>query len=380
MRDRQGALARPRSVLLTTDTLGGVWSHTLELARALRESGINVVLAAMGRQPTAEQEREVRAIGGVDFHAVPYKLPWMEDPWDDIARAGDWLLELTEASGAEVAHLSEPVFAALPWRIPTLAVGHSCVLSWYEAVRGESAPPEWERYRAAMTAGFLAAGAVAAPSRTMLAALARHYGVRGGSVVPNGRDPTRYVPAPKDPVIFTAGRLWDPAKNLALLVEVAGELPWPVYAAGDVSGPDGGGSRDPGCVRLLGMLAPEAMTEQLARSAVYALPARYEPFGLTVLEAALAGCALVLGDIPSLRELWDAVAIFVPPDEPETLRAAIDALVHDQGLRQTLAMRARRRALGFSPARMAGGYLDLYDRLLSGRTAARSAEVPTCAS
>jgi hypothetical protein len=43
-------------------------------------------------------------------------------------------------------------------------------------------------------------------------------------------------------------------------------------------------------------------------------------------------------------------------------------------------MRARRRALGFSPARMAGGYLDLYDRLLSGRTAARSAEVPTCAS
>jgi hypothetical protein len=66
------------------------------------------------------------------------------------------------------------------------------------------------------------------------------------------------------------------------------------------------------------------------------------------------------------------------------LRAAIDALVHDQGLRQTLAMRARRRALGLSPARMAGGYLDLYDRLLSGRSAARSAarsaEVPTCAS
>ncbi len=32
------------------------------------------------------------------------------------------------------------------------------------------------------------------------------------------------------------------------------------------------------------------------------LPARYEPFGLSVLEAALSGCALVLGDIPSLRE------------------------------------------------------------------------------
>jgi len=372
--------ARPRRVLLTADTVGGVWSHALELARALGDEGIDVTLAALGPAPTREQECDARAIGGLDLHATTCRLPWMADPWDDVARAGDWLLELAVSSDCDLAHLSEPAFAALAWWIPTVAVGHSCVLSWHVAVRGASAPPQWDRYRAAMTAGFRSAGAVAAPTRAMLAALGRHYGVRGGSVVPNGRDAARYRPAPKERFILTAGRLWDPAKNVALLAEVAAELPWPVYAAGELTPPDGGGVSVAGCIRQLGPLGPLAMADRLASAAIYALPARYEPFGLSILEAALAGCALVLGDIPSLRELWDGVAIFVPPDEPETLRAALEALIQDQGLRQTLAMRGRRRALGFSPARMAAGYLEIYARLLSGRAEPRDEEVPTCAS
>jgi glycogen(starch) synthase len=380
MIDRAPNRARPRSVLLTADTIGGVWSHALELAGALRTGGIDVVLAAMGRRPSPAQERDARRIDGLAFHAAPYRLPWMEDPWDDVSRAGEWLLELADSSGCEVAHLSEPVFGALPWRIPALVVGHSCVLSWYAAVHGEEAPPEWARYREAMRAGFCSAGAVAAPSRAMLAAIGRHYGVRGGSVVPNGRDAARYAPGPKRPIILTAGRLWDRAKNLALLAEVAEALPWPVHAAGALTPPDGTRATTTGGVHLLGPLEPDAMAESLACAAIYALPARYEPFGLSILEAALSGCALVLGDVPSLRELWDGVAIFVPPDEPETLRAALVALVEDQGLRHTLAMRARRRALGFSPARMAAGYLDIYARLLSGRAEAASEEVPTCAS
>ena len=56
-------------------------------------------------------------------------------------------------------------------------------------------------------------------------------------------------------------------------------------------------------------------------AAIYALPARYEPFRLEVLEAAAPGCALVLGDIASLRELWDGAALFVAPDDDRALRA-----------------------------------------------------------
>ena len=47
-------------------------------------------------------------------------------------------------------------------------------------------------------------------------------------------------------------------------------------------------------------LSGEDIRPWFARAGIYALPAVYEPFGLSVLEAALSGCALVLGDIPSL--------------------------------------------------------------------------------
>lgn len=371
---------RPRTVLLTTDTIGGVWSHTLELARALGPEGIGVVLAAMGRRPTDEQRRAAQAIPSVTLHAATYRLPWMDEPWEHVARAGEWLLSLADAFACDIIHLSEPVFAALPWRVPRVAVGHSCVLSWYEAVRGEEAPGEWDEYRRAMTAGFRSADAVVAPSAAMAAALARHYGARGISVIRNGRSAARYVPAPKQPIVFTAGRLWDPAKNVGALIAAAPHLTWPVHAAGEATSPAGCGATEGGTVELVGALDEAAMADRLGRAAIFALPARYEPFGQSILEAALAGCALVLGDISSLRELWSGAAVFVPPDEPEALRSALDSLIRDQPRRRRLGAAARCRGVEYSPERMTQGYLELYARLLGAiRPPAPPKEASACA-
>jgi glycosyltransferase involved in cell wall biosynthesis len=102
----------------------------------------------------------------------------------------------------------------------------------------------------------------------------------------------------------------------------------------------------------------------LRRAAMFALPARYEPFGLSALEAGLAGCALVLGDIPSLREVWHDAAIFVPPDQPEALEATLLDLIADAPRRWSLAYTARVRAQQFTPERMAQGYMTLYRQLM----------------
>jgi glycogen synthase len=365
------------NVLLTADTAGGVWYPTLALARAFHARGIGVTCAAMGPPLTASQQHEARALPGLTVHAAELRLPWMDEPWEDVTRAGAWLLEL--GASADLVHLSEPVFGALPWAVPSVAVAHSCVLSWFAAVRGEPAPPTWDRYRLAMTHGLRSADAVVAPSRAMLAAVRRHYGTHGGTVVPNGRAPGRYASGVKEPFVLTAGRLWDEAKNVGLLAEVAPRLSWPILAAGDTQSPDGG-AVEPGGLRLLGPLGPEAMADRFARAAIYALPARYEPFGQSILEAALSGCALVLGDIPSLRELWEGVALFVSPDDHAALHVALDSLIRDPDLRRTLATRARRRALGYSAERMADGYLAIYSRLMAQRDPGGRTEVPACAS
>jgi glycogen(starch) synthase len=186
----------------------------------------------------------------------------------------------------------------------------------------------------------------------MLQSLAANYGFgRAGVVLPNGRRTQLFAPGAKGDLVFAAGRFWDQAKNLTALEQVAPALPWPLQVAGSTLHPDGT-HHAPRGVESLGELPRPELARRLASAPIYAHPARYEPFGLSVLEAALSGCALVLGDIPSLRETWGQSALFVRPDDHEGLRAAIARLIADPVRRTALAESARTRALHFTAARM----------------------------
>jgi glycogen synthase len=372
------ARSRPVRVLMTADTVGGVWTYALDLARALGVEGIEVALATMGAFPSTSQRREAQAIGNLQLFESEFSLPWMENPWQDVGAAGAWLLDLAARIGPDVVHLNEPVYASLPWSVPTVAVGHSCVLSWWQAVWGAAAPAVWSRYQQEMAQGLSSADAVVAPSAWMLRQLGQYYGVSGGRIIPNGRDDTSLEPDAKGAVVFAAGRVWDPAKNLLALEPVARGLPWPVYIAGDAQHPAGSRHIQTDHVHLLGRLSTHEISTWLRRASIYAFPARYEPFGLSVLEAALGGCALVLGDLPTLREQWDGRAVFVAPEDPATLRLAIESLIDNPDLRHALAMRARRHALTLTPRRMALAYMNLYSDLLAWRT--QSDQEPACAS
>ena len=117
-------------------------------------------------------------------------------------------------------------------------------------------------------------------------------------------------------------------------------------------------------MRLTPKRARAEMALWLSRAAIFALPARYEPFGLSALEAGLAACALVLGDIPSLREVWHDTAIFAPPEQPEALAAALLGLIAEAPRRRQWARRAQVRAQQFTPERMAQEYVMLYHQLI----------------
>lgn len=355
----------PRRVLMTTDTVGGVWSFSLELCAELCGRGATVLLAACGGEPDAGQRAAAQRIAGLQLCTSRAKLEWMQDPWRDVDWTGAWLLELARRFRPEVVHLNEYSHAALDWQAPVVVVGHSCVLSWFAAVRHERAPAEWDEYRRRVRAGLEAADLVVAPTGAMLAALRRHHGpLPRARVIMNGARPERFMPGDKEPMIFSAGRLWDEAKNVAALVRVAAELPWPVVVAGPAAFDGQGGEvRLPG-VRSLGRVSQEALARWLGRASIYALPARYEPFGLSALEAALAGCALVLGDVQSLREVWGSCALFVPPDDTDALSATLRRLVRDRDERQALARLGRARALELGPRRMGTAYLTAYREVL----------------
>jgi glycogen(starch) synthase len=360
-------IQRPRRVLMTADTVGGVWTYALELARALSSSEVEILLATLGAPPSQSQLQAASRLQNIRVVSASFRLEWMTDPWDDVARAGDWLLDLEQEHAPDIVHLNGYVHAALPWAAPRVVVAHSCVLSWWRATRGGDAPEKWGRYAEAVREGLLAADRVIAPTRAMLDALIAHYGpLPRAGVIYNARDASVFRPLPKDEFVLGAGRLWDEGKNVQALADVAPGLPWPVLLAGECQGPEGQ-RVSPGGAGLLGPVAESQMARLLGRAAIFAHPARYEPFGLCALEAALSGCALVLGNIPSLRELWEGVALFAPPNDKAALAHAITRLIRQPHELARRGQRARERALLLEPAAMAEAYLSVYEGVIASR-------------
>lgn len=369
--DGPPTVRRPLRVLMTTDTLGGVWTYALELAGALSRRDVSTVLATMGGPPSPAARTAALAIPGLSLVESSYRLEWMDDPWDDVARAGDWLLDLEERVRPDVVHLNGYCHAALPFHAPRVVVAHSCVLSWWRAVRNAPAPARYDRYRAEVASGLRAASAVVAPTAAMLGALAESYGpFPGGEVIPNARDHLLFQPAAKERFVFAAGRLWDEAKNLAVLEKVAPRISWPLLVAGSDMGPSGIGRRAGESLCSLGWMSESELAWWMARASIYAFPARYEPFGLSILEAGLSGCALVLGDLPSLREVWEDAAVFVPPDDVDALASALGLLTARPERRAMLGAQARRRAMRFGSGAMARRYLEVYLEVLARGLAA----------
>ncbi len=116
-------------ILMTTDTAGGVWHYALDLAGALMEEDIKIVLVAMGPLPTPAQLSQVkkRQKLGLIFHHRPYKLEWMDDPWEQVDKAGWWIKEIYNNEKPDLIHFNNYAQVNLGWEVPTVLVAHSCV-------------------------------------------------------------------------------------------------------------------------------------------------------------------------------------------------------------------------------------------------------------
>ncbi len=189
-------MMHPLRILMTADAIGGVWTYCLELAAALAEYDVEIALATMGARPSAAQRAELARLPNVELFASDYRLEWMDDAWSDVDEAGEWLLEVAREFAPDVVHLNGYVHAALSWEVPVLVVAHSCVLSWWDAVKDENAPAQWSEYGHRVSRGLRHADLVIAPTRSMLDALNEHYAFA---------TPERVIPNCRQPQLFSRG-------------------------------------------------------------------------------------------------------------------------------------------------------------------------------
>lgn len=356
-------------VLMSADAVGGVWQYSLDLASGLVRRGLAVTVAVLGPAPSAARIAAAESATGARIRVTGLPLDWTADTADSVLDAARALAGLATTLRADLVHLHSPAMALADFPVPVAAVCHSCVATWWDAVETGPLPADLA-WRHDLTAqGCRAADALLAPTRAHALATARVCGLsRSPVVVRNGRAPSGVPPRAATPVAFTAGRLWDRAKNAAALDRLAARLSAPLRAAGSVDGPNGARVETRHLQRL-GRLDDAGIAAELAGRPVFVSLARYEPFGLAVLEAAAAGCALVLSEIPSFRELWDGAAAFVGADDDAAAAQAVQDLLNDPARREAAGAAAADRASRYGVEAMTEGVLGVLRGLLAGAPA-----------
>ena len=388
-----------KHLLMTADTVSGVWHYASSLAQELARRDWTITLVTLGPAPRQEQFLPLLAFPQIDLEITELALEWQDPEGQDRERVLEFLTALEDRVRPDMVHLNGYREACAPWRAPVLVAAHSCLGSWWQACRG-SAPsePGWQTYLADVASGLASADRWVAPTAAFRDVMTQGYAPpRAGSVIWNGVERSALTgTATKQPFILGAGRCWDEARNVGLLPGIANQLDWPFRIAGakqplpgrpmgacsepfvlaeffPKSGPplfetqhgaaDGMADDTP----RLDNLAGNDLRGLMRRAGIFVAPTLYEPFGPAVLEAAAAGCALVLADIATFRELWDGAAVFVDPRDANGMATALNALSRDTARRQMLQTAAKRRAARYTLTAQATAYERLYREMLDRR-------------
>jgi glycogen synthase len=369
-------------VLVTADTISGVWSYSRELVTGLVSRGLRVTLVSFGEVPLPEQISWMDNLHGLDYRPTAFRLEWMHEGEQDFAESSAYLGAIVRELKPDVLHLNQFCYGNLPVKVPRVLVAHGDLITWWVAVHGhEPKSARWlSRYRDLVDRGVAGAHMLVVPSACMLESLRNHYGpARREQVIYNGRNPIFFNPyVSKDDSVLAVGRLLDASKQVHLLTQHQHPLSvcivgseQPVHAPRIPIRADVKVATDQQCVSLKGPQTEAQLRTLYSRAAVYAATARYEPFGMEPLEAALSRCAIVANDIPSFREIWGDDAVYFRTNDGASLAETIRHLSEDREKCRAYANRAYQRARErYNHKRMIDDYLQLYRNLAAGARAA----------
>jgi hypothetical protein len=328
---------------MTADVVGSEWSYSLELARALAAHGVRVSLSTSCGTLTKDQRREAARVPGLAVYDAGFQLDWSAGFPEDLGKARSWLLKLEERLSPDIVHLNGFSYGPIVFRSPVVVVAHSAS----PMIRAGGERSDQIRLNAEIKAALDCADLLIVPTYALLDELKTSFHLNLPSkVIPYFRRGTDYRTSPKQKFVLSAGKSNEGAKARAAVERAASELDWPVVTANATR-------------------ASTKTAEQFSKAAIYCIPSQSESSDVPVLEGALSRCALVIGDVPNLRENWNNCALFVPPGNTELLRKSLQMLIVDQDLREDMAQRAFTRAREFAPERCIDDYLDAYQGAFS---------------
>ena len=122
-----------------------------------------------------------------------------------------------------------------------------------------------------------------------------------------------------------------------------------------------------GVVRLEGRPGDTELAQLYSDADIFALPTRYESFGIVFIEAMSYGLPVITYGVGPVPSILTRGSVLVPLGDAAAFQAGLDRLIRDRDLRLRLGAEARELATGYSWERTCAQYYQLYRRILESR-------------
>jgi glycosyltransferase involved in cell wall biosynthesis len=353
---------------------GGAAPVTKSLSEELVRQGHEVDVVTMGYKELPKQEY----LNGVQIYRVPsirkkLEMCTFHEMLSYCISAGRLLPKLLKENNYDINHTH--------FIIPTGAVSshYHKKIPYIVTTHGSDVPghnPDRFQFQHILFKPFSTivlnrARYVTSPSNYLKGEIIRNYGERKIAVIPNGIFVDTYIPQRKERKILTVSRLFE-MKGIQFVIEAMKDIEGFEYViCGD--GPYRPQLEDlvermhlEHKVKFRGHLKPEQLKQEYGSAAIFVLPSTSESFGLVLIEAMSAECAVITSNKTGCAEVVDDAALLVPPKDSEAIKNQLLTLINDPKRCRELGTQGRRRVeQQFSWSSVTKKYSDLYENILS---------------
>lgn len=263
-------------------------------------------------------------------------------------------------NGWEARHLSRR------FGIPYVITAHGSDVPGYNPDRfrflHRMLGPFWKRI-------MIDAAAVTSPSN-FLANLIRKPVKIPVEIIPNGFTPGPTQNLEKRNMILVVARLFR-RKGVHFFIDAVRDLEtdWDIVVAGD--GPNANELKRQAAgmkhrVKFVGFVDKTTLRGLYEQARIMVFPSLQENFPMVLLEAMDAGCAVVTTDADGCAEVVKDSGIVVPKANASAIRLALRSLIDNPSLVNNLGKKALDRVTGFRWPRLAGMYIDCFEKVLRG--------------
>jgi phosphatidyl-myo-inositol alpha-mannosyltransferase len=347
---------------------GGVKHHAFQLARALRAGGDDAVVLGPASVPVRTPEVQgLRGVVNIVSNGDNNRMGLFIAPWR--------LRKFFRENHFDVIHLHEPMVPSICYWTAWLTPGVPKICTFHAF--GEE--PHWmlraaHKMFAAIQFPFFERAIAVSESAASYASLAWS---RPMAIVPNGIRTDDFQPVPASPSqalrLLFVGALDAERKGFRYLLDAYRSLrDRGVAVTLDVVGPRGAADPPPAMEGLTyhGAVSLSDLVARYQACDVFVAPSTgQESFGIVLLEAMAAGCAVVASDIHGYKRVVqrNVSGLLVEPRDPDALAGAIERLIADPDLRRRLGEAGSRRAPEFDWTHVTAELVNVYESVIARR-------------